>query len=222
MKTGRILKEGEGGPLFLLGVSEGEEAYVSSVFGLVREMCPGKTFTLAAFETDDWNRDFSPWPAEGVMAGELFQGGGDAALEWLSEALNADFKGVNSSGRVFICGYSLSGLFALWSLYRSALFDGCACCSGSLWFSGWKDFARDRSIAKKGLVYLSLGGKEEKSKNAVMASIGEATRLQDRILEKDGNVVRHTLVMNPGGHFASTDRRVAKGIAWLLEENSKM
>lgn len=222
MKTGRILKEGDGGPLFLLGVFEGEDDYVVSIFENVREMCPGKAFTLVSYETDDWDRDFSPWEADGAMEGERFAGGGEAVLTWLSEALIADLRGINASNRVFICGYSLSGLFALWSLYRSDLFDGCACCSGSLWFDGWKDFAASRTIVKKGLIYLSLGGKEEKSKNAVMATIGDATRFQDKLLDKDENAVRHTLVMNPGGHFASTDKRVARGIAWLLEENAKM
>lgn len=75
---------------------------------------------------------------------------------------------------------------------------------------------------KKCLVYLSLGGKEEQSKNAVMAGIGHATRSQDKLLEGDDKVIAHTLVMNPGGHFASTDKRVAKGIAWLLEQSAKM
>lgn len=222
MKIGCVLRAGEGGPLFLLGVFGDETDYVSSVFNYVREMCPGKSFTLASFEVDDWGRDFSPWKAMGCIPGEYFDGGGESTLEWLSGTVNSDFNGGREYDGVFICGYSLAGLFALWCLYVSPVFDGCACCSGSLWFEGWSEFAESHVLLKKCLVYLSLGGKEEQSKNAVMAGIGHATRSQDKLLEGDDKVIAHTLVMNPGGHFASTDKRVAKGIAWLLEQSAKM
>ena len=231
-----VLCEGEGGPLFLLGVFAGEEEYVDAIFRLVREMVPGRPFTLAAYETLDWDLDFSPWKprnatedSDGTEVGlgdttvrfGSFGGGGPATLKWLSEALNGDLRHFVGENGVFICGYSLSGLFSLWSVYASDLFDGCACCSGSLWFEGWTEFAASNKLQRPGIVYLSLGGKEEKSPNPVMATIGDATRSQDKILDRDGNVIWHTLVMNPGGHFASTDKRVAKGIAWLIENRKK-
>lgn len=231
-----VLCEGSGGPLFMLGVFAGEEEYVGDIFRIVREMVPGRPFTLAAYETRDWDMDFSPWKSgnaaegiDGIEAGPgdtaarlgSFGGGGPVTLKWLSEALNGDLRRFVDTGGVFICGYSLSGLFSLWSVYASNLFDGCACCSGSLWYEGWIEFASSHKLQKPGIVYLSLGGKEEKSPNPVMATIGGATRSQDKILDQDANVIRHTLVMNPGGHFASTDKRVAKGIAWLIENRKK-
>lgn len=93
MKIGCVLRAGEGGPLFLLGVFGDETDYVSSVFNYVREMCPGKSFTLASFEADDWGRDFSPWKAKGCIPGEYFDGGGERTLEWLSGTVNSDFNG---------------------------------------------------------------------------------------------------------------------------------
>lgn len=207
---------GNGGPLVLLGIFAGEEAMAKEIFELAEELSGGKAFTLAAFETDCWDRDFSPWKANGTSDGETFPGGGHDTLAWLEKAL--PILKAEDDRRSFICGYSLAGLFALWSVYESSLFDGCACCSGSLWFEGWTEYASGRSAARPSAVYLSLGGKEEKTSNPVMAGIGNATRLQDKLLEKDSNVAKHKLEMNPGGHFANPSKRLAKGIAWLLNE----
>ena len=119
---------------------------------------------------------------------------------------------------IFITGYSLSGLFALCSIYNTDIFDGAVCCSGSLWFPGWVEFMQKNRIKKKSLVYLSLGGKEEKTKNPLMAPVGINTRKQLSIFKKDSLIKSVTLEMNPGGHFADTAMRVAKGINWILKE----
>ncbi len=39
-----------------------------------------------------------------------------------------------------IAGYSLAGLFALWAVYQTGLFDRAASVSGSLWFDGFLTF----------------------------------------------------------------------------------
>ena len=76
----------------------------------------------------------------------------------------------------WLMGYSLAGLFALWAAYESDVFSGIVCCSGSLWFPDWDHYVRDHVIQSKCSVYLSLGGKEEKTKNKVMAAVGDRTR----------------------------------------------
>lgn len=65
-------------------------------------------------------------------------------------------------------------------------------------------------------VYLSLGGKEEKTGNPVMAMVGDRTREQERLLRKEPRVRNVTLEWNRGGHFADSCRRLAKGVQWLL------
>lgn len=65
--------------------------------------------------------------------------------------------------------------------------------------------------------YLSLGGKEEKTKNPVMARVGDRTRTQERILRNDLKVKHTTLEFNSGGHFADAQKRLAKAVKWLLE-----
>ena len=96
-------------------------------------------------------------------------------------------------------GYSLAGLFALWALYESDLFAGAVCCSGSLWYPGWDDYVMKHKILKSdSLIYLCLGGKEEKTNNKEIAVIGDRTRSQEKILRKDPNVKSSVLEWNSG------------------------
>ena len=118
----------------------------------------------------------------------------------------------------WLAGYSLAGLFALWSAYECDIFSGIACCSGSLWFKNWDIYMREHTLKRKCSVYLSLGGKEEKTKNAVMATVGDRTREQEKLLLEDPLAERVVLEWNPGGHFADSGKRLAKGIKWLMEK----
>ena len=59
--------------------------------------------------------------------------------------------------------------------------------------------------------------KEEKTKNPVMARVGDRTRTQERILRNDPKVKQTTLEFNSGGHFADAQKRLAKAVKWLLE-----
>lgn len=96
-------------------------------------------------------------------------------------------------------GYSLAGLFALWAAYESDVFSGIICCSGSLWFPDWDHYVRNHVIQSKCSVYLSLGGKEEKAKNKVMAAVGDRTRAQEWLLQEDSMVESVVLEWNAEG-----------------------
>ena len=63
-------------------------------------------------------------------------------------------------------------------------------------------------------VYLSLGDKEEKTRNPVMAQVGNAIRSIYQHLSKSG--VNCTLEWNEGNHFREPDMRIAKGFSWLI------
>ena len=54
--------------------------------------------------------------------------------------------------------------------------------------------------------------KEEKTKNPVMARVGDRTRTQERILRNDSKVKHTTLEFNSGGHFADAQKRLAKAV----------
>ncbi len=56
-------------------------------------------------------------------------------------------------------------------------------------------------IQSKCSVYLSLGGKEEKTKNKVMAAVGDRTRAQEGLLQEDSMVESVVLEWECGRAF---------------------
>ena len=64
-------------------------------------------------------------------------------------------------------------------------------------------------------IYLSLGRKEEKTKNSVMSSVGDMTRKQYEMLKNNEHIKHTVLEWNNGGHFTNPEERTAKGIEWL-------
>ena len=188
------------------------------------ERLAGKDFTLAAFKVDDWNADLSPWGAPSVFGNEAFAGGAGETLHYVEEQLIPELTSVNgvqtesrTDTKIFIGGYSLAGFFALWAVYQTDLFSGAAAASPSVWFPGWIEYAGSHAV-KAEKVYLSLGDKEEKTRNPVMRTVGDNIRRQFELLQADGSCKGCTLEMNQGNHFKEPDIRTAKGFAWLLSE----
>lgn len=188
-------------PVDMLDLSETENEY-----SVIRDMS-GADFKLAAFGVQDWNHDLSPWKAPAVFGKEDF---GDGAKETLREILNYCS---DSSKTYYLGGYSLAGLFSLWAAYETDVFRGVAAASPSMWFPGFYSFMEERDI-RTGKVYLSLGNKEEKARNPVMATVGDRIRAAESLLTKRG--VDCILEWNEGNHFRDPDIRMAKGFAWVL------
>ena len=192
-----------------LEVIDNEVAEISGLTG-------NAGFTLAAFKVDDWNADLSPWAAPPVFGSEGFAGGAEETLKYVTDQLIPELT-ENSDVKINIGGYSLAGFFALWAAYKTDLFSGVAAASPSVWFPGWIDYAENNAI-KTGKVYLSLGDKEEKTRNPVMRTVGDNIRKQFELLQADPDCGKCTLEMNHGNHFKEPDIRTAKGFAWLLNE----
>ncbi len=212
----RVFRHGCGGPVFLWAFYPHEGNELEDFRNALEQMLPDASYTVGAFQAEDWNRDLSPWEAPAAMREEHFGGRGPDTLKWLEEEYLPWLKNYcPDCDRYYLIGYSLAGLFALWCLYEADCFDGAACCSGSLWLDGWDVYAAGRRMKAPADVYLSLGGKEERTRNAMMARVGDRTRQQEKLLRRDPHVRRCVLEWNPGGHFANSARRLAKGAAWL-------
>ena len=171
----------------------------------IRELADAD-FRMIAVRVPDWNRDLSPWTAPAVFGMEGF---GDGAADFLEEILPL----CPEDKTCYIGGYSLAGLFALWAAYRTGRFAGVAAASPSVWFPGFTDFMQANRIQSKA-VYLSLGDREEKAKNPVMATVGSRIREAEGILKAQG--IPCALEWNPGNHFRDADIRTAKAFAWVL------
>ena len=74
-----------------------------------------------------------------------------------------------------------------------------------------------KSSIRCDVVYLSLGDKEAKARNPVMATVADRMADACKILESAGTKV--TFEWNPGNHFRESDLRTAKAFARLLNED---
>ena len=171
----------------------------------------------AAFAVEDWNDALSPWPAPPVFGGHGFAGHAEETLAHIQNTLIPELFAayrLAAQTKVALCGYSLAGLFALWAGGRSERFSAVAGVSPSVWFPNYGDDERAHPIRAEH-VYLSLGDREEQTKNRAMAAVGNEIRaLYARLQARKTDC---TLEWNAGNHFCEPERRVAKGVKWMLD-----
>lgn len=180
----------------------------------LRRLGHKEDYMIVTVKVPDWNRDLTPWKSAPVFGKIPFGDGAAAFLEDILALLEKEFKRDNV--HYYLCGYSLAGLFALWSAYQTDFFSGVGAASASLWYKDWLSYAAKQTI-QTSAVYLSLGTKEEKARNQIMATIGDCMREMDQLLEKQS--IHHILEWNPGNHFVDNGIRVGKAMAWLLDQN---
>ena len=176
-----------------------------------------KPFTLAAFEIKDWLRELTPWSAPAAFGKIPFGDGADTTLTYIKAILIPKLEQMHlydkGTMQCLLGGYSLAGFFALWAGYQSLAFHGIAAVSPSVWYPQWIEYAETHKPLTPA-VYLSLGDKEEKTKNPVMAQVGNCIRKQQELLTTHN--ISTILEWNPGNHFQHSDERTAKGFAWLM------
>jgi predicted alpha/beta superfamily hydrolase len=176
-----------------------------------------KPFTLVAFEIKDWQSELTPWTAPVAFGKIPFGDGADTTLRYVKENLIPTLEQMclydKGAMQSLFGGYSLAGFFALWAGYQSPVFNGIAAVSPSVWYPQWMDYAETHK-PQTTAVYLSLGDKEEKTKNPVMAQVGNCIRKQHELLT--AHSINTILEWNPGNHFQHSDERTAKGFAWLM------
>ena len=180
----------------------------------------GRNFLFAAIPVASWNDALSPWEAPAVWGKQGFGGNAAENLCFLTEQVMPTLKqqfDLPENIKIILGGYSLAGLFALWASTQTNLFYGVAAASPSVWFPGWMEFEQQHPIQAQH-VYLSLGDKEEHTKNAVMAVVGDNIRTLHSQLTARGTDC--TLEWNSGGHFKDADLRTAKAFRWMMEEHT--
>ena len=184
-------------------------SYIEKEAELIKEAV-GDDWCLTAVKVDNWNDDLSPWSAPAVFGNDDFGGhAGDTLQEILK--LTGDAKKT-----YYIGGYSLAGLFSLWAAYNTDIFVGVAAASPSVWFPEFTSYMESNRIGCNS-VYLSLGDKEEKTKNHVMRTVGDCIRSAYELLSKEG--IDCILEWNSGNHFKDADIRTAKAFAWILDHS---
>ncbi len=170
-----------------------------------------------AFKVEAWNDEMSPWQADPVFGTEPFGDGAAGTLEFIEKELIPSVSaryGLSGNVPAILGGYSLAALFSLWSAYQTGYFSGVAAASPSVWFPGWMEYAQSHTPGADS-VYLSLGDKEERTRNPVMSAVGGCIRAQQALLTGCG--IKNTLEWNKGNHFTDADGRTAKGFLWCVK-----
>lgn len=178
--------------------------------------CP--PFTLVAISNLDWNQDMAPWDSPAAFKkGEPFTGGAGDYLRLLVEEIipRAEKELVGPPAWRGIAGYSLAGLFALYTIYQTDVFSRVGCMSGSLWFPGFKEYIFSHEPKRwPDCIYFSLGDKEAKTRNPVLKTVQENTEEIQTFYQNKG--IDTVFQLNPGNHFVQGVERTTAGIEWLL------
>lgn len=185
--------------------------------GEVRQIAAIKDipFVLAAFEIRDWDRELTPWPDPAVSTDPLTGHLAIDTLSYVSEDLLPCLDERFGHLPHILGGYSLGGLFSLWSACNTKLFTAVAACSPSVWIRDWNIYASSHPI-QAGFVYLSLGDREEYTRDKAISRVGDCIRQYYASLEHSSEVTATTLVWHKGGHFDNPAGRTALGFAWAL------
>ena len=175
-------------------------------------------YTLVAISGLNWDHDMAPWDIPPISKDDTPCTGG--ADDYLNLLINKIIPKAEREipGTVLwqgLAGYSLAGLFAVYSLYHTGLFSRIASMSGSLWFPGIKEYIFSnemKSIPKH--IYFSIGDKECKTNNPYLKIVQKNTEEIEAFYRNKG--IDTIFKLNPGNHYKNAVERTAAGIAWLL------
>lgn len=186
----------------------------------VQEIAEKYPVILCALSGMDWNRDMSPWPAKRVFKGEEdFAGKGDAFIEYLTGTVFPKAEALFPSvRRRMIAGISMSGLFSLYMTTRYEKLEGIASISGSLWYPRLRDYMKDHLPLNENMkIYLSLGDKEKKVRNPLLARVEEETLgILDDLTASGRKAVYQA---NEGNHFVHGEERLKEALLYLITGN---
>ena len=182
-----------------------------------------KDFILVSIKINNWNDDLTPWKCEPIYKGDKgYLGNAD---DYLNELINEIIPDINNYinntinkeiDYYILAGYSLAGLFALYSCFKTNIFKRIVCASSSFWYPKFLDYVKSNNINSNfDKIYFSLGNIEKNTKNNYLKEVENNTIEIYNILNKKINCIYE---INEGNHFKDEDLRICKGIKWILEE----
>lgn len=180
-----------------------------------------KKVSLFAFEIKDWNLELTPWEMPLIFGKGNFGTGAKDTLDWIQKDLISQiekefFANNEKKIKYILGGYSLAGLFALWTGYQENEFVAINAASPSVWYKDWVSYISKNNPVSN-TIYLSLGNTEEKSKNQIISKVKENIEIQFKNLKTHENIKNVILEWNEGNHFKDSGLRTAKGFVWCLK-----
>ena len=181
------------------------------------EKLTDKDFSLLTIYVSDWNNDLSPYVASSIFKGiSDFKGNADSFLDYvlnlikkvvLEEKVKPIYKALT--------GYSMAGLFAVYTLFKTNEFLKVGSVSGSLWYPLFIEFVKNNEVLQGiSTFYMSLGDKEKKTSNKIMSQVETNSLIIFERIKPQFNNSKFEL--NSGNHFKDEGLRIAKCISYLL------
>ena len=197
-------------------IGEHEKNQIEYEIEEIKATCGEDNWCMVKVPVENWEDDLTPWPTDAMGKDE----GRAGARDTLNRITDEIIKDISdryplADRRYYLVGYSLAGLFALWATYNSDIFAGAAAVSPSVWYPGWLEYIKSHKPMAED-IYLSIGSKEHKTRNQLMASVRDNINAQYDALKSAG--IHTILEINEGNHFKDPHIRVAKGIKWLVKE----
>lgn len=183
------------------------------VYSLVKEA--GEELAIVPCIPSSWENDLTPYEADNpLQKGRTFAGKADDFLKDVMAVASA----CPAAHRI-LAGYSLAGLFALYTGAKCSLFDSLVAGSPSLWYPSFIEYAQTHPLNPEiQYVYLSLGDQEAKVKNPVFQTVDQRMNEYCKILKEARIPFRFDL--NPGKHVNNVMERMAKGILSAIRFHS--
>ncbi|MCI6934799.1 MAG: alpha/beta hydrolase-fold protein, partial [Bacteroidales bacterium] len=144
---------------------------------LVKPLCSFERRLLlheCALIEQEASKGFAMYTFE-VEEAELWKDRVGELLAYIETSLIAAIKARYAHLPLVMGGYSLGGLFALWTTTKTPIFDAVAACSPSLWMQGWEEYY-EAHPSKAKYIYMSLGKKEEKTNKMPFKLVGDICR----------------------------------------------
>lgn len=218
--------------LLVQPVGEHEQGTLDAEIEAIREAV-NMPFAFVGVPIKDWEKELTPWSDPNISPREGVGKHAFETLDYITKQLLPSLRsrweradrfpaeeGANKALPVIIGGYSLAGLFARWAASEAECFDAVAAASPSLWITAWKGFSEAHQVFAHD-VYLSLGDREQRARNKIMAQVGDNIRWEYEHLQRTIGADHCTLVWEQGGHFSTPHLRLARAFAWCINRIQK-
>ncbi len=200
--------------LLIQPVGEHENATLDAEIEAIKEAVH-VPFVFAGFAISDWEEELTPWHDPNISPRKSVGDHVFETLGFITEQLLPYLFERYGKLPIVLGGYSLAGLFARWAVCKAECFDAVAAASPSLWIVAWQGFSYAHEVYAH-YVYLSLGDREEITKNKAIAQVGNNIRWEYDHLQRAIGSDHCTHVWEKGGHFVTPHLRLARGFAWCI------
>ena len=201
--------------LLVQPVGQEEKQALEQQFLLLQEAAGDTPIQWIALPIERWNDELTPWTAPPVFGKTPFGEEGPVTLRFLLEEV-LPLVDPHHERPTYLAGYSLGGLFALWSGTQTDRFDGIAGVSPSAWYPEFFSYVQQHPLQTK-KVYLSLGDEEENTDHPVLHKVGDCVRAFYEHFQGIFPQGCTTLEWNKGDHFTDVPLRMKKAYSWLLK-----